>query len=120
MISGDNIKNIFREKLDLSGWEKIKIRENYSFGGIPIPGLRQEVHVKENDGCMISVGIFYYNNVLALVAWGPKSDVHCAFHAALSDDGRILKVREGCPLVQPISASTGEVTGFILDGTTIF
>ncbi len=115
MISNTELKYLFKEKLDLSEWKKYSIKDDYAYGGVPIPGLRQEAYAIESEETMISVGVFYYHDVLTYIALVHKEAVHCAFHAPVSAEGKILEVRNGCPDVQPTKVS-GVVTGFALDG----
>ncbi len=92
-----DLKYIFKNNLDLSGWRHIRTRDNYEYEGTPIPRLRQEVYHKVIEDLAISVGVFYYNDLLAYIAWGPKDSPHCAYHAVTSPEGEILEVRNGCP-----------------------
>lgn len=109
-----NLRELFTGKLDLSGWEAYGRRlENYVYGGIAVPGLDQEVFKKEIDGTVISVGVFYYNNIPVYLAWGPKADTHCSMHAPISPEKIIGEIQIGCPDVTP--TKDGErVIGFSL------
>lgn len=107
--------SLFSGKLDLTGWERYGEKEHCTYSGVAIPGLRQEAYQKTIDGELISVGVFYYNNLLAYMAWGLKSAHHCGTHAALSSEGIVGETRIGCPEIATTYGSHGEVTGFILD-----
>lgn len=111
-----DLENLFSGTLDLSGWSKEKVRDNYVYTDVPIPGLRQEVYIKEQDGVIFSVGVFSYRNTLCYIAWGLKKDEHCSFHAPVSPDGKLIETRVGCPDVVPLKDEYGSVVCFTLDG----
>ncbi len=114
------MENLFKNRLDLSGWERYKVRNNREYRGVSIPNLRQEVYQKTIDNIIFSVGVFYYKNSLAYIAWGLKNEAHCSFHATVSPDGKTLEQRKGCPEVTPTTDKFGLVTGFILDKENVF
>lgn len=110
-----DLSGLFKGTLTLAGWEKHTVRDNYAYGGTSIPALRQEVYKREVDGALLSVGVFYYNNTLAYVAWGFEDAALCSMHATLSPQGALVETRVGCPEVAPILDGE-EVVGFVLDG----
>lgn len=115
-----SLENLFKNKLDLTGWEHYRTKEDYVYEGVPIPGLRQDAYQRTIDGVLISVGIFHYYGTPAYIAWGEKAAHHCGLHAPLSKDAVVLETRISCPGVQPTRSAQGLVTGFILDGKEAF
>ncbi len=111
---------IFTGTLNLVGWELYSVKENYVYDEVSIPGLTQKAYKRVIDGNEMSVGVFYYNDVLVYMAWGLKQAEHCGIHAPLSHDGTILEYRLCCPEVRPRFDTSGAVTGFTLDATEAF
>ncbi|MCE9644073.1 hypothetical protein K8Q93_02455 [Candidatus Parcubacteria bacterium] len=115
-----SIDSLFKGKLDLTGWERYRVTEDFSYEGVPIPGLRQEAYQRLIDGVLVSIGVFHYRGVPAYIAWGEKAAYHCGFHAPLSPEAIVFDTRISCPEVKPMKDFQGQVTGFVLDGKETF
>ncbi|MBM3261507.1 hypothetical protein FJY93_03755 [Candidatus Kaiserbacteria bacterium] len=119
-MSSNTLETLFINGIDLTEWEHVGSKDDYSYEGVSIPGLQQDVYCRFIEDEEISMGIFTFRGRPAYIAWGRRSDAHCGFHTPLSAENKILGARPGCPNITPRKDNDGHVVGFILDEIEVF
>jgi hypothetical protein len=98
-------------------WKEYRKDTPYTHEGLyEVPHMERLCFELDHGGKIATLGLYTYNNIDVLKAWGYKADTHCSYHA-IKTNGTWSEVIEGCPDFELLKDTSHHVTGFTLSHT---
>ncbi len=86
--------HIIGKKLDFQEWERFQEKQPFVFNGVARADFSKERYKRTIDGEVYSMGVYYLNDKLTVVAYGPIGS--CIGHAFVNEDNSFRDIQDGC------------------------